>query len=173
MIFDPELAAAARRHVRAQAKAQKQQQAPQGASAIDRDATTGGSLGRVPTTVGEEGSDAAFTAGEDSEHGIGKVRGGDRPGSTGSATGNAASVSEGSSWAQAASVGTSNGDMEVVERMGPVAPKPRAMKPRVLLKIIVLGSTNVSENNRGHSCSGVPPSDLKMLSIGSFSAVIL
>lgn len=146
MIFDPELAAAARRHVRAQAKAQKQQQAPQGASERERDTTTGGSQGRVPTTVGGEGGDAAPSAGEGGEHGLGKVRGGDRAGSTGSATGNVAAVSEGSSWAQAASVGTSNGDMEVVERMGPVAPKPRAMKPRVLLKIIVLGSTNVSEN---------------------------
>lgn len=147
MIFDTDLARAAERHRRALRKAAKQQDAAQQAySSPDAggDIGTGKYQDGLATTKGGEYTSAGHPSVEAREYGIGKVGTVERAGLTISTTGGAVGVAEGPSGGRASRAGSSNGDVDGLERMGPVAPKSRQFKPRELLKIIVLGSSNVS-----------------------------
>lgn len=180
MIFDPALAAAARRHVRAQAKSNK------AAISASSSATTatGGENGSSTTSASTVNADApeapspptsgnttgTFTAAaplEESniEHGSaderdtasvaplqgGEIRNDDNSYNT--VINSVAAVAAASAAAAAAgarsrnssfSAGTAGTDLEGAMRVGPVVSRPKTMKRRVLLKIVVLGCSNVS-----------------------------
>ena len=156
MIFDPSLAAAARRHVRAQAKSQK---ASSSAGAATNSSETGtssntkpqdGSLGTATTATTAAATTGSAGASEDLGGTAGKVvvgRGehlGPAPSGIGHGFGGGGLAPAAPSLAQSSS-GSPNGvDLEGATRVGPVVPRARTMKRRVLLKIVVLGCSNVS-----------------------------
>lgn len=146
MIFDPALAAAARRHARAQAKHNKAKDN----SAATSSENSGGSVGAATAAPGGNvqqepsfsgGGGGAAAPSDSGEHAASKVVVG-RAERTTSGSSNAG---DGGLLSRTASASTNGGDGDGSSaRVGPVGPRPRAMKPRVLLKIVVLGCSNVS-----------------------------
>ena len=183
MIFDPELAAAAKRHARAQAKArQKAAEAAAAAAAAPAPAekpVTSSSATSVPSetvtdaarntransradssatslappqakhdaaarSVDHEGSPTekvVADAGRTGKSGLGNSSTGPIPGG---ADGSGSADSGSGNGSGLVSRTSSGGDSEGASRAGPVVLRSRMMKPRVLLKIVVLGSSNVS-----------------------------
>lgn len=153
MIFDPALAAAARRHVRAQAKSQKASSAagPTNSSEtgtssssntnvkVSQEATLGNAAAAAAADSASTSADLGGTAGKVIERG---EHAGPAIGGVGGGIGGGGAPAL--SLARASSAFTNGADLEGVTRVGPVAPRPRAMKRRVLLKIVVLGCSNVS-----------------------------
>lgn len=170
MIFDPALAAAARRHQRAKNKAQKsptgaENGSSSAAGASNNSTSTGGSPAgnKVVASPAEEeetnhhdGSPATAAAAAESGElgGSGEAkefRVGEKEGSSSSvgdeATGSAGSgVGAAGTRSRTASGSSTGVDFEGATarvRAGGGASRQRPMKPRVLLKIVVLGCSNV------------------------------
>ena len=154
MIFDPALAAAARRHVRAQAKSQKASSAAGPANSSETGTSSSSNTNVKVSQEATLGTTAAASSAADSASTsadlggtAGKVieRGEHAGPATGGVGGGIGGGGEPAlSLARASSAFSNGADLEGVTRVGPVAPRPRAMKRRVLLKIVVLGCSNVS-----------------------------
>lgn len=146
MIFDSELAAAARRHLRAQKKAAKQlgEQVEQQSASQSGYTGIGNPREGTPKKGEADRNTSPIPSAEGSETGPGNTGTIIRAGSNWSATSSSTTVLDGFSKGRPGSTESSNGDVDGIERMGPVGPRPRLLKPRVLLKIIVLGCSNVS-----------------------------
>lgn len=158
MIFDPELAAAARRHARAQAKLNKAtsdsqhaqpQASPDKANSISASERTPEGSPAAVAANSAAGAAVASSAGGPPEnnvetHGATIASGIVTSDRFSSATGSA-SGADGTGGGYGRKSSAASGDMDGVERVGPLGPRQRgSMKQRVLLKIIVLGSSNVS-----------------------------
>lgn len=167
MIFDPALAAAARRHARAQAKSHRSSASasPAGVANPAENSNTatsssndGTPAGKAPATQEANlgGSAAGGAHHESSEHGSTAGRAaaarGERAGSTSSSVGDGAAGSAGALTRTASSSTNGGGELEGAIRVGPVVSRSRAMKPRMLLKIVVLGCSNVRLCGGGMVC---------------------
>lgn len=168
MIFDPALAAAARRHQRAKSKAEKSSAtggSPNTSSAENSSSVNNSSSSTHSNTASStavkvpesnlDGTPAAAAAWpETSEHGgrgnakalgVGE-KAGSNNGSVGDvgSTGTVSGVGTLSRTASASSNGVDFEGATARVRAGGGASRQRPMKPRVLLKIVVLGCSNVS-----------------------------
>lgn len=178
MIFDPALAAAARRHQRAKNKAQKSPPDAENTGSISSNsasnnnstsssAAPAGKVAAEETTNPDGGgpaSAAAASAAESGEHGgsaeAKEVRAEEKAGSSGSVGDDGSAGGAGAAAAGTRSrttSGSSNGvDFEGatarVRAGGGGASRQRPMKPRVLLKIVVLGCSNVRIVLRWYCC---------------------
>lgn len=151
MIFDAELAAAARRHARAQAKLKKQSQiateAAEGEtnhheSSPEKSTATNAVPAAAASANGELERPTDSNSGAISEGSTARFAKTSQATEVAHAGGESVAVS---GFSNSRKNSAANGDMDGVMRVGPVAPRPRStMKPRVLLKIIVLGCSNVS-----------------------------
>lgn len=158
MIFDPALAAAARRHARALAKSQRSA-TQDGSSSITStspssfetslDATSGGGGGASQEAAIGAGGTAAIAPSDSSEYGgtnnaVKAIAGrGERARSTSSSLGDVPAIAGALNRTVNGVANGGGGDLEGATRVGPVVSRSRTMKPRVLLKIVVLGCSNV------------------------------
>lgn len=150
MIFDTDLAAAARRHARAQAKLKKQSQMATEAAEGETNQETSPekSTGTNAGSVAAASANSELETPADSNSGVISEGSTARFAKTSQTTEVAPAGGESvavSGFSGSRKNSAANGDMDGMMRVGPVAPRPRStMKPRVLLKIIVLGCSNVS-----------------------------